>query len=132
MLKIFIKSSCGSSRMAKEWLNQFHIDYKEQNISRMTRDELIHIVSLSEFGFEDIMVGKTARAFIMKLSFGEAIDFLLENPTILRSPLIVAENKLQIGYNDQEMGKFISRKKRKLKREDYEKSISWHFWWCNA
>lgn len=53
MLKIFIKSSCGSSRMAKEWLNQFHIDYKEKNISRMTRDELIHIVSLSEFGFEE-------------------------------------------------------------------------------
>lgn len=129
MLKIFIKSSCGSSRMAKKWLNQFHIDYKEENISRMTRDELIHIVSLSEFGFEELMVGKTARAtnaraFIMELSFGEAIDFLLENPTILRSPLIVAENKLQIGYNDQEMGKFISRKKRKFKREDYEKSIS--------
>lgn len=27
----------------------------------MTREELIHIVSLSEFGFEELMVGKTAR-----------------------------------------------------------------------
>jgi regulatory protein spx len=124
MLKIFVKSSCSSSRMVKKWLKQFHIDYKEQNIQRITREDLIHIVSLSEFGFEELIVEKTARAtnaraFIMKLSFVEAIDFLLENPTLLRVPLIVGENKLQIGYNDQEIRQFISREKRKLKRGDY-------------
>lgn len=129
MLKIFVKTSCGSSRMAKKWLDQIHIDYKEQQIRRMTREELIHIVSLSEFGFEELMVGKTARAknaraFIMKLSFNQAIDFLLENPTVLRSPLIVGDTKLQIGYNDQEIRQFIPREKRRLERADNEKSVS--------
>lgn len=94
----------------------------------MTREELMHIVSLSEFGFAELIVRKTARAtnaraFIMKLSFNQAIDFLLENPTFLRSPLIVGDTKLQIGYNDQEIRQFIPREKRKLKRGDYEKSI---------
>lgn len=115
--------------MAKKWLDQIHIDYKEQQIRRMTREELIHIVSLSEFGFEELMVGKTARAknaraFIMKLSFNQAIDFLLENPTVLRSPLIVGDTKLQIGYNDQEIRQFIPREKRRLERADNEKSVS--------
>ncbi|UYT10360.1 ArsC/Spx/MgsR family protein [Lactococcus garvieae] len=94
----------------------------------MTREELMHIVSLSEFGFAELIVRKTARAtnaraFIMKLSFKETSDFFLENLILLRAPLIVGENKLQIGYPDQEIRQFIPRKKRKLKRGDYEKSI---------
>jgi regulatory protein spx len=105
MLKIFVKPSCHSSRMAKKWLTQFHIDHEERNIIGITREELIYIISLSEFGFKELIVGKgaratNARAFIMKLSFMEAIDFLLEHSMVLRSPLIVGDNKLQIGYHD--------------------------------
>lgn len=121
MLKIFVKPSCRSSRMAKKWLEKFHINYRERKIKTLTREELIHLVSISEFGFEDIIVGKgeptNVHAFIMNLSFVEAIDFILENPSVLRSPLIVEGNKLQAGYNEHEMRKFIPHEKRKMMRE---------------
>lgn len=42
------------------------------------------------------------------------IQIIEENPTLLRRPLIVDHKRLQVGYNDDEIRKFLPRKKREI------------------
>ena len=56
------------------------------------------------------------------------------NPTILRRPLIIDNKRLQVGYNDDEIRKFLPRKMRKIQIEaatehlyqfDLEEQFQW-------
>ena len=40
---------------------------------------------------------------VSEMKTGELVDFIIENPTILRRPIIVAEDEIQVGYNDDDI-----------------------------
>ena len=76
---------------------------------------LIH----SENGFEDII--STRSKYIMEnnidienMKFSELEKLIIENPSILRRPIIVEDNKLQVGYNEEEIRVFIPKEIRKI------------------
>ena len=127
MLILFMKTSCSSSREARMWLDGFSISYKMKSIRSITREELVKVLSLTDHGFEDIIVGKDTarakhvRAFIYRKSFNEAVDFLVSNPDFLRGPIVLDQNKIQVGFTEGQMRTFIPREKRRLmKKKIYE------------
>jgi len=117
MITLYTSSSCSSCRKAKRWLEENRIPYKEKNIVgiRLTRDDIINMLKFTENGFEDII---STRSKIFKdnnletdeMRCGELADFIIDNPTILKRPIIVNEKIMQTGYNEDEIRAFIPRK----------------------
>lgn len=132
MIKIYTTSSCSSCRKAKKWMEDFQIPYKEINlfVKHLERDELMKILMRTENGLDDI-VSKRSKVIsegnvdIDSFTISEAVDFLLENPSALKRPIIIDDTHFQIGYNEDEIRAFIPRELRNrdccdtcLERED--------------
>lgn len=128
MITIFMKQN-KTSACAKMWLNNFCINYEIKGMRNITREELMKILSLTENGFEDILVGgktaqaKRARAFIDRSSFDRAVDFLINSPEFLRSPIVLSGDKVQIGFSEKGMRRFVPREKRRLMKKKIDEEL---------
>ena len=120
MVKIYTTPSCSSCRKAKKWLEENGIDYQEKNIFAypLTKEDIQLMLENTENGFEDI-ISKRSKYLqdnnidIDNLKVSELEKLIIENPSILRRPIIVQDKKLQIGYNEEEIRVFIPQEIRK-------------------
>ncbi|MBN2503786.1 MAG: transcriptional regulator Spx [Bacilli bacterium] len=117
MITLYTSSSCSSCRKAKRWLEENQIPYKEKNIIgiRLTRDDIINMLKYSDNGFEDIIstrskIFKESNLEPEEMRFGELADFIIDNPTVLKRPIIINDKIMQTGYNEDEIRAFIPRK----------------------
>lgn len=113
MIKIYTISSCTSCKKAKTWLNKHQLPYKEQNLGKepLTKEEILTILSKTENGVESIVSKKNryAKALncdIDELSVSEVIDLIQENPRILKSPILIDDKRLQVGYKEDDIRAF--------------------------
>lgn len=128
MVTLYTTPSCGSCRKAKAWLEEHHIDYIERNIvsERLTIDEIKSILRLTEEGTDEIISTKS-KAFqdlnvnIDSLPLNELYKLIMNNPKMLRRPIIQDEKRLQVGYNEDEIRSFIPRKLRTFVSIDSQK-----------
>lgn len=119
MITLYTSSSCSSCRKAKKWLDTNKIPYKEKNIIgiKLTRNDIINMLKYSENGFEDII---STRSKVFKesdiepdqMKFSELANFIIDNPTILKRPIIINDQIMQTGYNKDEIRAFIPRELR--------------------
>lgn len=66
----------------------------------------------SENGFDDIIsvrskVFKDSNIDIDSMKIHDLVEFIIKNPTILKRPIIVTDNDLQVGYNDDDITLFL-------------------------
>ena len=128
MVNLYISPSCTSCRKAKAWLRKHNIDFKERNIfsEPLTKDELIQILRMTENGTEEI-ISTRSRAFqqlkvnLDDLSIDQLLDLVEKNPSLLRRPIIMDDRRLQVGYNEDEIRRFLPRKVRRLELEEMQK-----------
>ncbi len=116
MIEIYTTPSCASCRKAKKWFEEQGIQFREFNIfnQKLTKADIIKILNKSENGFEDIISNRSKIIMennidIDSMKIHELFDFIIENPSILRRPIIVDEKRLQVGYNDEEIRSFLPR-----------------------
>ena len=112
---------CTTCIKAKKWLDEHNVKYKEINLlqTKLTNEDLSLILKNCENGFDDII---SPRSKIMKdgniniddMTVSELKNFIIENPTILRRPIIVDDDRLQIGYNEEDIDVFMPDDLRKL------------------
>lgn len=121
MIKLFTQAGCNSSRKARQWFRDHDIAFEEKNFSSAapTVSELKQILCLTENGLEDIISTRSQSypAIADKLpdmSFNETLRLLCAQPQLLRRPIIVGRNKLQVGFNDDDIRQFIPRHIRRL------------------
>lgn len=119
MIKIYTSPSCSSCRKVKQWFKEQDIPYVEKNIfaATLNEKELKEILVKSENGTEDIIsprskVVKESGVDIDKLTIRELIEFIRENPSVLKRPIMVDDNKIQVGYNPDDITVFIPRARR--------------------
>ncbi|QWU45991.1 MULTISPECIES: transcriptional regulator SpxA [Bacillus] len=116
MVILYTTASCASCRKAKAWLEEHQIDYIEKNIvsNSMTADELKSILRLTEEGATEI-ISTRSKIFqelninIEALSLNEFYKLIIEHPQMLRRPIMLDEKRLQIGFNEEEIRKFLPR-----------------------
>ncbi|MGQ7106432.1 transcriptional regulator SpxA [Bacillus cereus group sp. Bce041] len=116
MVILYTTASCASCRKAKAWLEEHQIDYIEKNIvsNSMTVDELKSILRLTEEGATEI-ISTRSKTFqdlninIDELSLNELYTLIIEHPLMLRRPIMLDEKRLQIGFNEEEIRKFLPR-----------------------
>lgn len=121
MVTLYITPSCTSCRKARAWLEEHSIPFVERNIfsDPLTVNELKEILRLTEEGTEDI-ISTRSKAFLeldielSELHLNDFFDMVQEQPGLLRRPIIIDEKRLQIGFNEDEIRRFLSREVRAL------------------
>ncbi|MFK4908773.1 ArsC/Spx/MgsR family protein [Lactococcus petauri] len=121
MIKVYFRGNCGSSRRAFSWFEKYNINVQKYQISKMTRSDLVKLLKLSDEGLKDIVKrsGKSssevrdAITYMELLSFNEALDFVLSNPYVLQTPIIIDGNNYLVGYNEDEIRKFLPKEYRR-------------------
>ena len=123
MIKIYTSPSCSSCRKVKKWFEDHKIEYVEKSIfsASLNEKDIYEILEKSENGTEDIIstksqIMKEGNYDLEKMSMSQLVKFILDNPTILKRPIIVDDNKIQIGYNSEEIRAFIPEAIRRLVR----------------
>ncbi len=119
MVTLFTSPSCTSCRKAKAWLQEHEIPYNERNIfsEPLTLDEVKSILRMTEDGTDEI-ISTRSKTFqklnldIDSLPMQELYTLIMENPGLLRRPIIMDEKRLQVGYNEDEIRRFLPRKVR--------------------
>lgn len=121
MVTIYTTSSCSSCRKAVEWMKKHNIPFKEKNIfkERLTVKDIHNILKNTENGFDDIISTRSkifteSNLDIEEMKTSELEQLIIDNPSILRRPIIIDDDKIQVGYNDDEIRVFIPRELRKL------------------
>lgn len=121
MINIYTTPSCSSCRKAKQWFKNQGIEYKEKNFFniKLTRNDIQSIIVNSENGFDDIIskrskIIKESNIDIDSMSTNQLTDYIIENPSVLRRPIIIDDRVLQVGYNQDEIRVFIPKELRAM------------------
>lgn len=131
MIRIYTAPSCASCRKVKSWLKEQNIPYVEKNIfsTLLRKNELRELLERSENGTDDIIskrskIIKENKVDVNEMTTNELIEFIQNNPSILKRPIIMDERRFQVGFNSEEIRAFIPRELRKIadcKNEDCPK-----------
>ncbi|KAA9302164.1 MULTISPECIES: transcriptional regulator SpxA [Aerococcus] len=121
MVKLYTSPSCTSCRKARAWLEENDIAYEERNIfsDPLSSDEIKDILRMTENGTEEI-ISTRSKAFqeldlnLEEIGLNELFDLIQTTPGLLRRPIIMDEKRLQVGYNEDEIRRFLPRKVRKI------------------
>ena len=114
MIILYTSNGCVSCRKTKAWLKEHNIDFLEKNIFQvlLNPDEIRYLISRSEFGTDDIVsrkskVIKENDIDIDSMSYNELVDFIVNNPSILKRPIILSDKEMQVGYNEEDITIFL-------------------------
>ncbi|AQP54275.1 transcriptional regulator Spx [Vagococcus penaei] len=121
MLKLYTSPSCTSCRKARAWLQEHQIPFVERNIfsEPLTQDELKEILRMTENGTEEI-ISTRSKVFqkldvdLDELSLPDLLDLVQKNPGLLRRPIMVDDKRLQVGFNEDEIRRFLPREVRAI------------------
>ncbi|AVL00144.1 transcriptional regulator SpxA [Pediococcus inopinatus] len=116
MVTLYTSPSCTSCRKARAWLKENNIPFQERNIfsEPLTMDEIKSILRMTENGTEEI-ISKRSKVFqklnvnLDELPLQKLFDLIQKNPGLLRRPIILDEKRLQVGYNEDEIRRFLPR-----------------------
>jgi regulatory protein spx len=121
MIRLYVSPSCTSCRKAKSWLEEHGLEFEEKNIYHepLTKDEIKEILMLTDEGTEEI-ISYRSQAYqdlevdIDTLSMNELLELFIEEPSLIRRPIIMDDRRLQIGYNEEEIRMFLPREVRQV------------------
>lgn len=119
MIQIYTTPSCASCRKAKKWFDQYNIPYSEKNIFsiKLSKEDIFKMLANSENGFDDI-ISTRSKVFKEKhlepdsMTINQLVEFIIENPSVLKRPIIINENELQVGYNNEDITIFLPKELR--------------------
>ncbi|GEK59141.1 MULTISPECIES: transcriptional regulator SpxA [Marinococcus] len=131
MVTLLTSPSCTSCRKAKAWLDEHEIAYNERNIfaEPLTVDEVKEIVRLTEDGTDEI-VSRRSKVFqeldveMENLPLQRLFQLISEHPGLLRRPIIYDDKRLQVGYNEAEIRRFLPRKVRTFNLMEAQKMVN--------
>ncbi|MBG8070111.1 transcriptional regulator Spx [Enterococcus faecium] len=121
MLTLYTSPSCTSCRKARAWLQEHQIPFVERNIfsEPLNSSELKAILQMTEDGTEEII--STRSKVFQKLNMDlddlplqELLELVQNNPELLRRPIMIDDKRLQVGFNEDEIRRFLPRDVRQL------------------
>ncbi|MCH1723151.1 Spx/MgsR family RNA polymerase-binding regulatory protein [Lactococcus formosensis] len=121
MLKIYTISSNQETKEAEHWLYAHKVKFVEVDVlkERVSTEEILRIVSLTEHGVEEIIATETRAYTRLNLNFNDLkledfMELLEENATLLKVPLMLDEKQLQIGFDEDKMQRFLEKPSKKI------------------
>ena len=113
MIVVYTSPGCASCRKVKNYLKDNHLEFIEKNIfnTLLNKDEIKYLLSRTENGTDDI-ISKRSKIIqesdidIESMSVNDLCDFIVQNPSILKRPIIIDNKNMQIGYDEEEIELF--------------------------
>lgn len=131
MVTLYTSPSCTSCRKARNWLEQHNIPFVERNIfsEPLTIEEIKGILRMTEYGTDEIIstrskVFQKLNVDLDSLPLHELFELIQKNPGLLRRPIILDEKRLQVGYNEDEIRRFLPRKVRTYHLREAQKMVN--------
>jgi regulatory protein spx len=131
MVTLYTSPSCTSCRKAKSWLEEHEIPYTERNIfsEPLTMEEIKEILRMTEDGTDEIIStrSKTFQKLDVNLDampLQDLFGLIKENPGLLRRPIIIDEKRLQVGYNEDEIRRFLPRRVRTYQLREAQRMVN--------
>lgn len=131
MVKVFITTNCASCKKAIKWLKNYDFKFETHNIfsKELTTEDIHNILSKTENGATDIIstrskVISNGQFDIESMTLSELSQFIIDNPSILRRPIIMDDKRLQIGYNEEEIRVFLPKEVRAQQMNDLKERIA--------
>ncbi|MEK5133621.1 transcriptional regulator SpxA [Bacillus sp. FSL W8-0645] len=116
MVTLYTSPSCTSCRKARAWLEEHNIPYQERNIfsEPLSINEIKEILRMTEDGTDEIIstrskVFQKLNVNVETMPLQQLYKLINEHPGLLRRPIILDEKRLQVGYNEDEIRRFLPR-----------------------
>lgn len=131
MVTLYTSPSCTSCRKAKAWLEENDISFKERNIfsEPLTLEEIKEILRMTEDGTDEI-ISTRSKVFqqldvnIDQLPLKDLFTLIQKNPGLLRRPIILDDKRLQVGYNEDEIRRFLPRAVRTFQLREAQRMVN--------
>ncbi len=121
LLTLYTSPSCTSCRKARAWLQEHQIPFVERNIfsEPLNSAELKAILQMTEDGTEEIISTRSKVFQKLNMDLDELplpvlLDLVQKNPGLLRRPIMIDDKRLQVGFNEDEIRRFLPRDVRQL------------------
>jgi regulatory protein spx len=131
MVTLYTSPSCTSCRKAKLWLEEHEIPYTERNIMSepLSIEEIKEILRMTEDGTDEIIstrskIFQKLNVNVESLPLQELYTLIQGNPGLLRRPIIIDEKRLQVGYNEDEIRRFLPRKVRTYQLREAQRLVN--------
>lgn len=113
MIVIYTSPGCASCRKAKAYLKEHNLQFIEKNIfnTLLNEKEIMYLISRTENGTDDLISKRSkiiqeSKVDVESMSLSELSKFIVNNPSILKRPIIVDDKNLQVGYDQDEIESF--------------------------
>ena len=131
MVTLYTSPSCTSCRKARAWLEEHDIPFTERNIfsEPLSLNEIKQILRMTEDGTDEI-ISTRSKVFSKidvsadALSLQQLYDLIQEYPGLLRRPILIDEKRLQVGYNEDEIRRFLPRKVRTFQLQEAQRLVN--------
>jgi regulatory protein spx len=131
MVTLYTSPSCTSCRKAKSWLEEHEIPYTERNIfsEPLSIDEIKEILRMTEDGTDEIISTRSKtfqklEANLESMPLQDLFELIKSNPGLLRRPIIIDEKRLQVGYNEDEIRRFLPRRVRTFQLREAQRMVN--------
>lgn len=112
-------------------MEEHDIPYKERNIfsEPLSLDEIKEILRMTEDGTDEI-ISTRSKTFqklnvdLDSLPLQQLFELIQKNPGLLRRPIIIDEKRLQVGYNEDEIRRFLPRRVRTYQLREAQKMVN--------
>ena len=104
------------------WLEHYGISFEKQNISQITIDDLLKLLTLTTEGINELIKNpervnpknEEELEKIAEMKLQRALYYLKMNTSLFKTPIILDENNYMVGYNSDEIRRFFPREYRKF------------------
>ena len=124
MIRVYTAPGSRSGRMVVRWLKENNLSFIEKNIfsSDLHINEIREILERCENGTDDIIsknskIIKASKIDLNNMKMEDLINYIKNNPSILKRPIVMDEHHFLVGYNEEEIRIFIPRSQRRNNSE---------------
>jgi len=125
MIVIYTSPGCASCRKVRSWMKEHECKFIEKNIftTMLNEKEIKYLLSRTENGSDDLIskrskIIKENNIDIDSMTVDELVKFIVNNPSILKRPIIIDDKNMQFGYDQEEIDAFKPEELRKLVKCD--------------
>lgn len=121
MIEVYYLSNTSSAGTAVKWLENHKLEFIEKKITKknpLKIGDLKKMLTHAGNGFDDLVNSRIKKFKDLELNENECsteylMDLLINNPSLIKLPIIIDEKKLVIGFSEREIRCFLSKEYRR-------------------
>jgi Spx/MgsR family transcriptional regulator len=117
-VEFYTYPSCASCRKTKKWLIDNQVIFEERHLFRQTPtvEELKFLLTLTSEGLDEILATrsqsfKDLNLELDDLPLSKVVELIVENPKILRRPILTDGKQIVVGYQPELLSSFCRKRK---------------------